>query len=207
MRNSYKIIIAMVIICLGAYGLSRWMGTDGITPEIDTSGTTVPPRVAAQQAAAKSADTADAADTGASASARLLYPGPAARQALHLDYALLEQHADGSVMVLPLPPGTAWQTMLALQPGPQRQLVIHPTRSECGFAVRLALYRVDRAKPLWQGQLDAHGKSQAQTIDLDALAAHAPLLLTLKMADTATNNWSCNVDISWGGAASIDTAS
>lgn len=190
MRGIFKIIIAMALISLAAYGLHLLAGPDAKPPSSTASSALVPPRVAVQQAA-------NGADANGAAADRLIYPVPAALRAMHLSYSVFDVHEDGDMMALPLPPGSAWQTMVALDPAGHQRLVLTPMSPDCGFPVVIAMYRADQAATLWHGELPAHSGSAKQVVDLSAIGAKNPLMVSLKMADGAKNNFSCNVTVGW----------
>lgn len=191
MRNISRILIAMALISAGAYGLHLLVGRDAKLPVAPkASSTLVPPRIAAQQAA-------HTADAGAAATNRLIYPGPAARRAMHLGYSVFDVNPDGSMMAVPLPPGSAWQTMLALDPTGHRRLVLTSMQPECGFPVVITVYRADQTTSVWHGELPPRNASVKRVVDLAAIDAVNPLLVSVRMADGAANNFSCNVTLGW----------
>lgn len=198
MRHISRILIAMVLISAGAYGLHLLVGRDAKlpVPVPKASSTLVPPRIAAQQAA-------QAADTGAAPADRLIYPGAAARRAIHLGYSVFDVNTDGSMMALPLPPGSAWQTMLALDPTGHQRLVLTSMQPECGFPVVITAYRADQATPVWHGELPPRNASVQRVVDLAAVDATNPLLVSVRMADGAANNFSCNVTLGWNNSQPV----
>lgn len=191
MRSTAKIVIVMTVLCAGAYALHLMQPATHPA----TSGTTiVAPRLAV-------ADVAPA--TGASAAnadSALIYPDAMAATALHLGYDVFSRGADGSMMALPLPPGTAWRTMLALKASAHRRLQFSPMHPECAFAIRIEVRRADRADPVWHAELPPHSSPAKQVVELAKLGGTGPLLVSLAMADGAQNNWSCNVALTWDDA-------
>lgn len=193
MHNTPKVVAVMAVLCAIAYVLHLLQAPT--PPAAPGAGTVVAPRlVIANGEPAK--DKAPAADS-ASAGNVLVYPNAPAATALHLGYEVFTREADGSMMVLPLPPGTAWQTMVALDTAGHRRLVLTPMQAECAFAVVVEARRADQSKPLWHVELPAHSAPAKQEVDLAQLGDANPLLLSFKMADGAQNNWSCNVAMTW----------
>lgn len=194
MRNIPLVVVAMVVICAAAYALHEFTASDA--PPAPQA-TMLAPRLSA-------ADVAPAASTktpaAAPLNAGLIYPNPAAAHALHLGYEVFIAHPDGSMMALPLPPHDAWQTQLALPTAGHKRLVMALSDPKCGFAVAVDVYRVDRAEPAWHADLATSGTNAKQVLDLAKVSGVDPLLIALKMADGAENNWSCNVTLNWDDA-------
>lgn len=194
MRNLPKITLVMTVLCAGAYGLHRMQPP---SPPPTTGATVVAPRLVIPDVAPAGAS---AVAHGAAPSQRdsaLIYPDRTSAELLHLGYEVFTRNADGSMMALPLPPGTAWRTMIVLQPTGHRRLVLAPLQPECAFAVAVEIHRPDRAATAWHAQLPAHSAPTRQVVDLSTLPGSGPLLLSLAMADGADNSWSCNVALSW----------
>ena len=192
MRSIPKVVIVMAVLCAGAYALHV---IQPASHPSSTGATIVAPRlvVADETSAAATASTAGAAQTGS----ELIYPDAVAAAALHLGYEVFSREADGSMMALPLPPGSAWHTMLALKAAGHRRLVLAPSHPECAYAVRVDVHRADRSEPVWHAEFPAHSSPAKHVIDLAKLDGADPLLISLAMADGAQNNWSCNVAFAW----------
>jgi hypothetical protein len=192
MRSTPKIVIVMTVLCAGAYGLHLMQPP---SHPASSGATIVAPRlvVADGASAARPASAVDATQTGSA----LIYPDALAATALHLGYEVFTRNADGSMMALPLPPGSAWRTMLALKAAGHRRLVLAPSHPECAFAIRVDIHRADRSEPVWQAELPAHSSPAKQVVDLAKLGDADPLLVSLAMTDGAQNNWSCNVTLAW----------
>lgn len=189
MRGILRVIVVMVFVSLAAYGLRVLTHRDAKPAKPQT--TLLAPHVSA----AEVAPVAGTAQTGTAHG--LIYPNAVARRALQLGYSVFDVHPDGSMMAVPLPPGSAWQTMVSIDPTGHGRLVLAPLRKECNFPVMVGLYRTDHGAELWHVELSPHGTSANRVIDLAAIGAKDPLLVTFKMADGAKNNWSCNVNLSW----------
>lgn len=196
MHSRFKVAVVMVVVCVGAFALHLLQKTEHPTA---AGSSMLAPRLSTEDlaAAVSAARPADAATAGASAAGALIYPDPAAVHALQLGYASFTRAADGSMMAVPLPPHAAWQTMLALPVAGHRRLVLALSDPKCGFGVAVNVYRADRAEPAWYADLAAHGASGKHVLDLSTISGADPLLVGLKMADDAQNNWSCNVALHW----------
>lgn len=196
----------MTVVCVGAYGLHL------LSPAgrpANNGAAMVAPRLAVP-AVSQAGSSTPAGATSASLSqpyVALIYPDRQSADSMHLGYEVFTHAADGSMMALPLPPGTAWHTMLSLAPADHRRLVLAPLQSECAFAVEVNIHRPDSADPAWHGSLPAHSAPAKQSVDLSKLPGSGPLLVSLAMASGASNNWSCNVALSWDDAAVTDTGS
>lgn len=194
MRNMSKVVIVMTVVCVGAFALHKLAAPK---PPAPAGAAMLAPHVTA-------ADVASAASAAPTATAgadnALVYPDRSAALALHLGYEVFTQQPDGSMMALPLPPQAAWQTQLALRAAGHKRLVLALSDPHCGFGVAANIYRADRAEPAWHGELTAAGAEAKQVVDLSAISGADPLLVTLKMAEGAQNNWSCNVALHWDDA-------
>lgn len=197
MHNMSRIVGVMTVVCVGAFALHKMQAPK---PPPAAGATMLAPRVSAADVAAPAGDVPAAAAPTAGAGGVLLYPDRTAALALHLGYAVFTQQPDGSMMALPLPPHTAWQTQLALPAAGHKRLVLALSDPQCAFGVAVTVYRVDRAEPVWHADLATSGTNAKQVLDLATVSGTDPLLVGLKMADSAGNNWSCNVTLHWDDA-------
>ena len=140
---------------------------------------------------------ADSTPPVAAAATVLVYPSPAVTHALKLDYALFTTQHDGSMMALPLPPGAAMQTTLVLPVTGHRRLMLTMSDAKCGYGVDVQAFRPDQRQPLLHAQLAAHAKSSPQIVDLTKAVIEGPLVVSIKLADGAENNWFCNIALGW----------
>lgn len=194
MRNYLpKLLVLIAVICAAGYTLHRVQTCNvvGAGAPITTS---APAPVAAAPVAAASAGTAPPAIAGNTA---LVYPTPDVERLLKLGYVLFTAHSDGSMTALPLPPSDAMQTTLALPSGGHRRLALTMADPKCAFAVNVEAYRPDMREPLATGQLAAFGKSAPLVVDLAKGSGSNPLLVSLKLANGAANNWFCNITLKW----------
>lgn len=133
------------------------------------------------------------------AGSSLIYPSAAAAQLLHLGYEVFTNHADGSMMALPLPPGVALNTTVELHTAGHHRLSFLPPSAKCGAGIDVQVYRPDRATPLWHGMVTGNGAENV--FDISATDKTPLLLVSLKMADGAANNWFCNITLRWDAAS------
>lgn len=128
----------------------------------------------------------------------LVYPDAQVRERLKLGYKLYTQDAKGRMAVLPLPPGAALQTTLVLPSSSHKFLVFRLANDKCASPVAYKVSRFDRAKLLGQGRLSPQSRQQA----VDSAGAQASLLVVqVRMAEGAQNNWFCNISLSWSDDA------
>lgn len=146
--------------------------------------------------AAQPAPAPAAVPGGAAQVPELIYPDAKASRALALGYEAYTAHGDGTIMVLPLPPGTALQTTLSLTAA-KPALRVEMTDARCAAPVHVAAYRVDRREPVATLTLQASAQSGPQRLDLGGLGGGQPALLTISMAAQAQNNWHCNLSLAW----------
>jgi hypothetical protein len=130
----------------------------------------------------------------------LLYPTPRVEAQLKLGYKTLETRGDGTFTVVPMPPQSALSSTLQLETAGHATLRATLADSKCGSAVELAAYRPDQAKPILSTELSTH--QQRMVIDIDVSGNIYPglVLVTMKMADGAANNWWCGVSFAWDPA-------
>lgn len=196
MRNTPKVVAVMAVLCAIAYALHRLQAP--LPPPAVGAGAVVAPRLVI--ASADPAAGTSTPDGKQVADSSLVYPDALARTTLHLGYEVFTRNGDGSMMALPLPPDTAWQTTVALKTAGHRRLVLAPMQAECAFAVTVEASRVDRAAPIWHGALPAHSAPARQVLDLAQIGGGDVLLVSFRMAEGAQNNWSCNVAMTWDDA-------
>lgn len=127
----------------------------------------------------------------------LAYPSPSVTHALKLGYDIFTTDPDGSMVALPLPPGAALQTTLILPVAGHRRLLLNMANAKCGYGVDVQAFRPDQLEPLLQSQLAAHGKSPPQIVDVTKVGPERLLVVSIKLADGAKNNWFCNIALNW----------
>jgi len=147
-------------------------------------------------AAAVAAGTAAPAGVPQQVAKELIFPDPESMTALKLGYEVFSHAEGGGMIVLPLPPGTAFPTTLALVPQAAK-LTVGMSDPRCASAVLLKAYRAEQAKPIAEARLEKAGASGQLALDLASLEGKRPLLLTVELDANAESNWYCNVGLAW----------
>ncbi|MGN2242007.1 hypothetical protein ACFWZU_00710 [Frateuria sp. GZRR33] len=132
----------------------------------------------------------------------LVYPSDDVEKSLRLNYKTYQRLTDGSIEVVPLPPGTAIGTLVSLTAPHKGSLHVELSRRECAPGVDIAAYRADQREPFYQGQMSYASHRQTVDIKIDADRYPAEFILDLAMPRTAQHNWFCNVSVTWQSHAS-----
>ncbi len=122
----------------------------------------------------------------------LAYPDEEAVKGMALDYRVFDRIDHTAAAALPLPPGSALQTVIRINAARLAQLEVALPDRRCGDDVLALFYRPDQMAPV-QALTLASGAA-AQDVDLRK-ANRDTLIMTLQMVPHAKNNWYCSVSL------------
>lgn len=145
---------------------------------------------------ASASDTERKSRTGSEASSAI-YPTPAAERALMLGYQSYEEHPDGSIVIVPLPPTAALATTVQLATAKRTKLQLRLADSKCEAPVVITAYRADQNRPIVEDKLFSKTNAVAFAIDVSSDRFPGSMLIEARMDTSAANNWNCNVVLSW----------
>lgn len=184
-----KILVAIAVLCALGYTFHRFQTCQIVGTKAPEASDPVAASLSAVRPSVKSPQ----AD-------QLRYPGPSALASMKLGYEVLHTNADGSVMVLPLPPGMALQTTFMLSPAGHHNLSVVGANNKCASGIDVNVYRLDRENPVFSGSISPPPKKAPLLIDIETTKLSDPFVVTVKLARGAQNNWFCNVLFSWDSA-------
>lgn len=188
MKGLSKILVVVAVLCALGYAFHRFQSCQiiGAGP-----GNTAIASTPASTQAVQPAVTPSQADQ------ILVYPNQAALASMKLGYEVLHTNSDGSIMVLPLPPGAALQTTLMLSSIGHHHLSVAGADDKCAAGIDVGVYRLDREDPIYTGTISPVPKKARLMVDLAKSNLSDPFIVIVKLAQGAKNNWFCNVVLSW----------
>lgn len=191
MKGLSKILVVMAVLCALGYTFHRFQTCQivGASPSKEEA-----------SASPASAEAAQPAATRSQADQMLVYPNHAALASMKLGYEVLHANSDGSIMVLPLPPGTALQTTFVLSPAGHHNISIAGANDKCASGIDVNVYRLGQESPVYTGSILPTPKRALLVVDLEKSKVSDPFIVTIKLAQGAQNNWFCNVMLSWDSA-------
>lgn len=131
---------------------------------------------------------------------RLVYPDEAIESEVGLKYESFVHNPDGTMTLVPLPPGSALQSILEFKvksTDPHDKLSVKLANRRCTYPVMVKIYDPESSHVLYGVNLGEQPMASSTSIDMNNLRNHKIILLTAAMSPAAKNNWWCNLTISW----------
>lgn len=191
MKGLSKILVVVAVLCALGYTFHRFQSCQivGANPDKQMVASAPAPSQPTQPAVAASP-----------ADSLLVYPSHTALVSMKLDYEVVHANSDGSIMALPLPPGSALQTTVMLSPAGHHSLSATVPGEKCASGIDVNVYRLDQETPIFSGSIAPVPKRASLLMDLEKSKVSDPFIVTVKLAQGAQNNWFCNVMLSWDSA-------
>ena len=127
--------------------------------------------------------------------ARLVYPDDATIKVLNFEYSILSVPSPRSIIILPLPPGLALETIVSLTLPHSKSVKVKMIDNRCTSDIAISVYSPKKTVLIYSNILNKDSLSSESSFDTAIFGDQGTAIVALRLSPGAENNWYCNVSL------------